>query len=985
MLWPAGVHGQELNYTHYTVESGLQLPSNEVYGIVFDRNNVLWATTDHGVWRYDGTTSRQFTVNNGLKENANFRIFCDSNNHILVSSINNYLCEIDDDSARQSPMCEIIHRTLPSLTSGFIQQIATHADGSIYLSLNRPGLWHFNKTSKELMLQHKVNHTDATIAIHYTPDQFYWDMPAFPNQNPNFRTQVVQDKDWIYLKFGLKDPMNHYRKDLSPISENEFLFSYGNRAFHIKNGALVAERTFNQEITAIYADKNHNFWIGLNLEGVQRFKNGDLKTLPQHFLRGETITGIAVDHEGNFWFSSSTNGIFQANTLDVVLYGNITTNNKDNDMRSIASGGKNIYLGTETGMLLKGKASTNHEYTFKPIKLPCKTGPIRKLFYTSDNHLIILADCLMEIDTAGHLQGIRKVPQYAFDCAKSKDDTWLVSSTYRIEVIKNGQLRYQLDTSNFRTTTSDDSVLSGGIVRARSIFLDSHGTFWLGSQNFGLFSSQGSVFFPWLKKDTLLGRRVHDIRQAGDNIWVSIADYGLVVIRPDSSFIRITEKDSLSSDIVESLFPESSEIVWAGTNNGLNRIIWPAGAQKPDRIDHFTMREGLPTNRIYQIIKHDGCIWVATTQGAVRLNPGFSNPPAILPKIAAGPLLVNGKPRNLNNFVTLGPDDNDLVFNYKAISYRRPSSIRFRYQLHGIDKAAITTENLEARYPDLPYGKYVFSVNATYNGQFDPTTEKHFHIEIRKHWYQTNVFRGFISLILAGFILAGFMQVLATTKRREKEKRQLLQAEKRALLSQMNPHFIFNSLNSIQHFIIQKDDVQANNYLTDFSGLIRRILENSKKNLIPLYEEISTLSLYLNMEKMRFENGFEFQIAKDHRIDYNETMIPPMLIQPLLENAIWHGLMPMKSGGKLSISFTYEVTYFHVHVEDNGIGREKAAQMKIKKGPHSSTGLKNIEERIALLNKIHKKSISMIINDLHDSEGNVSGTSVELFLPIDLN
>jgi two-component system, LytTR family, sensor kinase len=110
-------------------------------------------------------------------------------------------------------------------------------------------------------------------------------------------------------------------------------------------------------------------------------------------------------------------------------------------------------------------------------------------------------------------------------------------------------------------------------------------------------------------------------------------------------------------------------------------------------------------------------------------------------------------------------------------------------------------------------------------------------------------------------------------------------------------------LNSIQHFIIQHDEFQANNYLTNFSGLIRRILDNSRKNVIPLNEEITTLSLYLGMEKLRFENEFEYQIIKDPRIDYTETMIPPMLLQPFVENAIWHGLLPLKSKGTLKISF----------------------------------------------------------------------------------
>jgi sensor histidine kinase YesM len=139
------------------------------------------------------------------------------------------------------------------------------------------------------------------------------------------------------------------------------------------------------------------------------------------------------------------------------------------------------------------------------------------------------------------------------------------------------------------------------------------------------------------------------------------------------------------------------------------------------------------------------------------------------------------------------------------------------------------------------------------------------------------------------------------------------------------------------------------------------------------------------MEKLRFENEFEYQINKDSDIDYFETMIPPMLIQPFVENAIWHGLLPLKGPGLLTISFSDHNDLIHCRIEDNGIGREKAAQLKGKKEPHVSRGIQNIQERIDLLNKINKKKIYLTITDLRHPDGTPSGTLVELTLPIDLN
>jgi len=980
---PLLIHAQDLNYTHYTVESGLLFPSNEVYGILFDKDNVLWATTDRGVWRYDGYTSRQFTVTDGLKENTNFRIFSDTLGRIWVSSINNYLYQIVGDSVQMHPMSESIHKIGNS--SGFIQQITENTDGSIYLSFNRPGLIRFKNGELPYKINsQRINHENASVGIHYKPDEYYWDMIRIPDTNRHLKTTVTASKDWVYLTCGLMDQKNNFRKDLCPIGENEFLFSYSNKVFHIKDGKLKGEQAFSNDIIDVYADKKGDFWIGLEKEGVLRYLKGDLKSAPLRYLYGESISGIAQDHEGNYWFSSTTNGIFQTNTLDITVFENATSDVKDNIITAMTSDGENVYLGTQTGLLLKGTELLNQNYFFHPINIPAVDGPIRKLFFTPEKHLIVYNNHLVEIDTLGQFRGIKKIEAYPYDYIRQQNGEWLASFTGVIFVVKNDRIVGRWDTEAIQRAFPTESNLLHAINRVRCMFLDSGGRLWTGSQNSGLFSSQDSVIFPWVKKDSLFGKRTHDIVQAGENIWVSIADYGLAVLFPDSSFIRITQKDSLSSDIIEVLFAENDSVVWAGTNNGLNRITLKQGSKKPDSIAYYTMREGLPSNRIFQIIKHKNNIWICTTHGAIRLNPEFTKPLDIPPKLVPGPLLVNGKSRELTDSIVLGPNDKNLVFKFKAITYRKPSTLRYRYRLIGIDKEYIITTNLESRYHDLNYGNYTFYLNASYNGVFDPATEKKFSIQIQRHWYETRLARVLFILLLLALIFTVFRLILKATKKRELEKRQLLQAEKRSLLSQMNSHFIFNSLNSIQHFIVQNDEFQANNYLTNFSGLIRKILENSKKNLIPLHEEISTLSLYLSMEKLRFENEFEYQIIKDNRIDYYETMIPPMLLQPFVENAIWHGLMPLKTKGTLIISFTANNDFFHFRIEDNGIGREKALIIKGKKEPHVSTGIQNVQERIELLNKINKKKIHLTITDLRRSDGTPSGTLVEIVLPIDI-
>lgn len=974
---------QELNYVHYTTESGVKLPSNEVYRILFDKKGVLWATTDRGVWRYDGYASRQFTVSDGLKENSNLRIFNDSWDRIWVSSMNNYLYGIIDDTVRMHPASETIHSLHKS--SEYVQHIFFNTDSTLYLSYNYPGLYlfkpgnHSEKQTKQLL-----NHEGASMAIHYDSTGYYFDMIGLPDTNQRTRTDVVPDKEWIYLKCGAGEKTNDYRKELYPIGKNEFIVSYVNKVFHIKDGRLKSERAFDDDITSLFVDKKGSFWIGLVDEGAMLFLNPDFYSEPIHYLTGETVTGIAQDHEGSYWFSTLTNGIFEANTLDIEVYNYPSLKNKDNIITAMVSDGESIYLGTQTGLLLKGYEQVNHKHLFRKFNIPSAPGSIRKMFYTPDKHLLLFKSHLMEIDTSGQYQGVGKMPGYAYDYLPLTDGKWMVSFPANISVIKDSRIIQSWIQKDMDTTTPYKRFLRQAINRVRAFHLDNYNRIWLGSQNSGLLSSSDSIVYTWSKKDTLLGRRIHCINQVGKDIWASVADYGIAIIHPDSSVTRITQKSGLSSDIIDVLFVENDSVVWAGTNNGLNKITLDYKSQTVMSISYHTINEGLPSNRIYQIIKHKGDIWVATSQGAIRLKTDFINPPKMSPRLVIGPILVNEQPRKVTSAITLQPGETDLVIKFKATTYRSLSRVHYKYKMVGIDDGYIATDNLEARYADLRHGNYTFCINSSYTDTFDPFTEKTIRVEVPVPFLESKLMLAVYALLLAGLIYLIFIVILKDIKTRELEKRRLLHAEKRALLSQMNPHFIFNSLNSIEHFIIQHDEFQANNYLTNFSGLIRRILDNSKKNVITLQEEITTLCLYLGMEKLRFENEFENKINKDDKIDYNETMIPPMMLQPFVENAIWHGLLPLKGKGYLKISFADQEDYFKCSIEDNGIGRENSLSLKGMKTSHIPNGIKNVEERIELLNKMNKRKISLTISDLKHPDGTASGTLIELVIPYEL-
>jgi tetratricopeptide (TPR) repeat protein len=201
----------------------------------------------------------------------------------------------------------------------------------------------------------------------------------------------------------------------------------------------------------------------------------------------------------------------------------------------------------------------------------------------------------------------------------------------------------------------------------------------------------------------------------------------------------------------------------------------------------------------------------------------------------------------------------------------------------------------------------------------------------------------------------------------------------KSLRSQMNPHFIFNALNSVNHFIAQQDERTANKFLSEFSQLMRLVMENSQEDFIPLNKEQEILSLYLKLEHYRFRDKFEYEIKIDDSINIESIEVPPMLIQPYIENAVWHGLRYKESKGKLLLHFLKEDSHLVVHIQDDGIGRKRSAEIKTQnQKKHNSTGIRNIQERLAIINKVYKTNYRVNIEDLPSG----SGTRVRIDLPV---
>jgi hypothetical protein len=247
--------------------------------------------------------------------------------------------------------------------------------------------------------------------------------------------------------------------------------------------------------------------------------------------------------------------------------------------------------------------------------------------------------------------------------------------------------------------------------------------------------------------------------------------------------------------------------------------------------------------------------------------------------------------------------------------------------------------------------------------------------------YTRNIIIGTLLFFIV-FMLAGSYSIFKSF--REKRKANQLLAVK-SLRGQMNPHFIFNALNSVNQYISQNDERAANKYLSDFSKLMRAVMETSKHDLIALSEELDILKLYLQLEHSRFKDKFDYTFNMDETIDASEFSLPPMIIQPFIENAVWHGLRYVDEKGALTIDIKKVQENLLIAVSDNGIGRGKSLELKTKNQKlQHSTGMQNIESRITIMNDLFKTNIKVTIDDAHPGAKN-AGTRVEIFIPKKIN
>ncbi len=942
-------YSQNVFLKHYTVEDGLL--SSEIYATLQDSAGYMWFATSRGAARFDGVNFTNYTVKEGLPTNSIITLFLDRYGTLWFAAYDGSLAYLKND--RLYPYK--FNDTLRKLTKFyFINGLYVDKDSNLIIAPNSGGLYKITPEGKVFSLGDTIptnffiKKEDNTIIYARLPE------------NKFRKERIIFKGNNVY--FDMDSP--GLRRFVIDMPNNRYLITKGKELFILSAEGLKHLKTYRNEISGIFRDRQNNIWVSVLYNGVTVYKNGNFNDSIV-LLKNKSPIKVFQDHEDSYWIPTTESGIYYLPAFNFYNYSGYGLNQFN--IVAIAASGNNLYFSTFDKKLFKIKTQgikVKHIENIKAIEKQ-RIG-INDILVKNNNEIWLLGSYIMRLYN-GNLQKIKPISRGYHMC--------LANDKNVLTTVSNGYAKF-CDTSEcFRLTDPR-------VPTSNSIYQDTRGTVWLGSIN-GLFSYKDNNLTFWGDKFKVLKTRINDINQIGNYIILATSGAGLAILNPYSAnpeTIVISTKEQLPSNFVTALYKDKNTI-WVATNKGLAKLVIKDSTKLEYRLEKYTATDGLYAEEIREITKSGNTIFLGTSKGLVAFYPDKLRKNISPPKLIIDSILINDRKVPLKHSYNLKANQRNIAIYFKAISYRSGKEVVYRYRLNGFDNQWNTTHNRYAKFPNLPAGEYIFQFTAASDKDIWNTKPITIKFSIKKKFTETLLFN-FLVILFITLIIAIILRISYINKHRElQNQKRLLLAEQKALRSQMNPHFIFNALNSIRRYILENDSEQADFYLTSFALLMRKVLDNSKKNFVSLYDEIETLKIYLNLEQMRFDQSFKFSLETDPYLDLHNWMIPPMLIQPFIENAIWHGLAPKKKDGILQISFSREGKYVKCVIEDNGIGRKKAAEISARRKGHKSTGLKNIDERIQLLKKLYNLEINIDIKDLYDSEGNPAGTKVTILLP----
>lgn len=976
---------QQPHFIHYSTSDGL--PSNEVYETLQDDDGYLWIATDGGVSRFDGYEFKNYTIEDGLPENVVVDLFKDVLGRIWFVTLSKGICYYEDGAIHPYRYNQRLIDTVGSNTVVF--SFYANAEDDIYISCPWVGTIRIDSSGTIVGNPFVENYQDdISVYIHAIKNDFIYEFFNIQNRDApveirvprNGRLKLSSESGSWDLKFapdewqsisGLRRLFDYQlTADYSYINLGSFIVRIPNSGCPTcKSDTLKFEPPSVLSILAL--DKR--FLIATENSGIGVYSNPFKGEKPgQVWLKGESIDHIFSDREGGLWFSSLLNGLYYLPDPAFQSYppSGFLNGSSIKDMEQMPNG--NLYLMYKENDI---------------IEFLTKDGVVKGLEQRSENAaafnkygdtLIIQTDRPKFMTYRDLTIGLYKPIWTGFNFV-------LETPSYDIVPLKNmGNLRLYNYTAVAGCPNGNEIQqisIPQPFLRVRSICTDLADDIWIACTN-GLYWIQDTAVLKYDPNNEVLNSRINELEKMENTLLLASQEHGLV-LKKDSAIMSIGKEDGLISNEIHSVATHEN-VIWCGTNIGLSRVEITSFNPLDFKINNYDVNNGLSSNSIIKLAIVDSTLFVGTEKGLSQvgiydLNKSEVPPVVHIENVVAGDtsIISIANPE-------LSHDQYNLSFDFAGLSFSSVGNVKYQYRLIGLNDDWRNTELRFANYDYLPPGEYTFEVMAaSKNGLLSSRAAAFSFTILPPIWLKW----WFIMLeILLGVTLVSliFIWFLRNQKKRAQIELRIIRSEQMALQAQMNPHFMFNALNSIQSFNAKNEKRKAADYLSDFSKLIRKAIYNSSSSLISLAEEIRTLKLYVHLENMRLGGTIEFKLNVEEGLDVEDIKIPPMILQPIIENAIWHGLSHKREGDrklKLEFSQPQNNKMLLCVVEDNGVGRLAAAAIKGKsKDQNRSIGLKNIQDRLELLNNYYKNVFELKITDLNDEDGNATGTRAELYI-----
>lgn len=964
-------NAQQLILNNLKIKDGL--PSNEVYCAFQDSKGFIWFGSDGGVSKYDGYVFKNYTIEDGLVDNVVFGMQEDRHGRIWFRSLSGKLCYAKNDSIYRIGANEVISQYMKTgmMTSFYIDSGDTIWCGlkaSEYNFKISPGY-----TANELK---KVRIDWGANLINIEGENYLSCIGFFHKKQLThfisfFNRQSFQKKIKIP---NLAFAHIYYDK----LGRDTFLFADNQKLFLIQQNKVDTVLNIKKLLgtKAILLKKSGNYiWLGLYGKGVLRCEESDRlywkKT--EQILNGYSVSDVMTDKEGGIWFTTLENGIYYSSPKHFNSYQN---NNASSINYNIEKVDKNYFL-------------ISHK--LNKVDIVSTKGIIREVNINDSIliRLLLYSDAMSMLITTGNVTKQDSFSTYLWlkenhNLTKLRDS--LNSNCFASFYASNSKTNKIYLFDRFWVYTLNKSVPYLKVIttipsRILSLYQDKNDIIWLGSIN-GLWSFENDKFTYHGNESDLLKNSIEDIKEGVDGAYYYATRGSGIIIYKDGKYSKITKDNGLISNNCKCIYVDENNNLWVGSKNGLCKV-------KRERHGWQILKLNLTNNELsYEILKiekTENTLWLYTNRGLLSYNLSYDEA-EFPPKIYFTNFLVNEVEHIKDSIRVFEHDENSVKLSFIGLSFESMGKLSYAYKLQGLDTGWHTTQSTSLQYSFLPPGEYKLYIKAISFAGTESKDLASISFIINKPFWKTAWFILLSLIIIISIVSFIFYYQLNRIKKREKEKtifhKKLSELEMKALRSQMNPHFIFNVINSIQNYIVKKESRTAQDYLAKFARLIRNVLENSKHENIPLNEEIEAIKLYIELEQLRNPSKFTFSLIIQDGLQLSNFVIPPLILQPYIENAILHGLMPLaENNGQLIIKIEKRESKLVFIIDDNGVGRKRAAELKQKKQLfHHSMGLSVTEDRIKLITNLEKEQSSIDIEDKFNSMGEADGTRVIIII-----